>query len=383
MESLPHNPDGSVKETEAPPRVTAPRGRRGTGVYQRGTGKDATWWLAMQHEGKRFYRRLGRRIPRSVAVELADVMRGKILRGEAGIARKWERKDPMFSKAAEAFLARARVHCRPNTVRLYRACIGQLTTAFGGKRLSEIHPFRVEKYKHDRVEAGAPVQMNRELVVLRSIFKACIDREEYAGATAKVKLLKESAGRTRYLEPEEEAALLAAAREPLRTLCVLGIYSGVVSEGLTLLKTDIDLPRRQLTVRKEHAKNGHARTIELNSVLVEALTRHLATAGPSPYVFARDGQRIKSIRKAFMTACRRAGLGPEVTPHVLRHSFASRLTMAGVDPRTIQELGGWRDMAMVQRYSHLSPSHRAAAVEKLVTAAAVVVPLRPAVEGRR
>ena len=52
--------------------------------------------------------------------------------------------------------------------------------------------------------------------------------------------------------------------------------------------------------------------------------------------------------------------------HCNRHTFASRLVMAGVDLRTVQELGGWRSLAMVQKYAHLAPEHRLAAVEALV-----------------
>jgi site-specific recombinase XerD len=55
----------------------------------------------------------------------------------------------------------------------------------------------------------------------------------------------------------------------------------------------------------------------------------------------------------------------EVTPHTLRHTFASKLAMVGVDPRTIQELGGWRSLEMVERYTHLSPTHKAEAVERI------------------
>jgi len=62
-----------------------------------------------------------------------------------------------------------------------------------------------------------------------------------------------------------------------------------------------------------------------------------------------------------------------VTWHALRHTFASRLVAAGVDLRTVQELGGWRTLSMVQRYAHLSPGHLAAAVEKIVAAPSVVV----------
>ena len=47
----------------------------------------------------------------------------------------------------------------------------------------------------------------------------------------------------------------------------------------------------------------------------------------------------------------------------MRHTFASRLVMNGADLRTVQELGGWKSMSMVERYSHLSDRHKAEAVE--------------------
>ena len=55
-----------------------------------------------------------------------------------------------------------------------------------------------------------------------------------------------------------------------------------------------------------------------------------------------------------------------MTPHVLRHTFASRLVMAGVDLRTVQELGGWSSLDLVQRYAHLSPAHKVEAVERII-----------------
>ena len=53
--------------------------------------------------------------------------------------------------------------------------------------------------------------------------------------------------------------------------------------------------------------------------------------------------------------------------HDLRHTFASRLAMEGIDLNTIRELMGHKTMAMTQRYSHLSPGHRRTAIERLVT----------------
>ena len=107
----------------------------------------------------------------------------------------------------------------------------------------------------------------------------------------------------------------------------------------------------------------------MNSTLREALGRLKMRGGAGEFVFGRgNGSPYRSIRTTFATACRRGGL-KEVTLHVLRHTFASRLAMAGVDFRTIQDLGGWRELKIVGRYTHLSPSHKAEAVERLAVKA--------------
>jgi integrase len=62
--------------------------------------------------------------------------------------------------------------------------------------------------------------------------------------------------------------------------------------------------------------------------------------------------------------------------HDLRHTYASRRTMRGVDLYTVQRAGGWKTQAMVQRYAHLPPDHMRAAVERLAKA-----PLRKDVVG--
>ena len=54
-----------------------------------------------------------------------------------------------------------------------------------------------------------------------------------------------------------------------------------------------------------------------------------------------------------------------IGPHVLRHTFASRLVMAGVDIRTVQELLGHADITMTMRYAHLSPDHKRGAMEAM------------------
>jgi integrase len=206
------------------------------------------------------------------------------------------------------------------------------------------------------VERGHAQAANYQLSALRSLFNRCRDLGLYHGAAPRIKLVRVAAGRLRFLNADEESRLLDAAHEPLRTIILVGIHTGlrVHSEALTLQKADVDVARRLLTVQAAYAKNGKTRTIPLNSVVRTALEVHLGRT-PGPYLFSsREGRRLRDIRAGFDAACIRAGV-KGVTPHTLRHTFASNLVMAGVDLRTVQELGGWSSLAMVERYAHLSP----------------------------
>ena len=69
------------------------------------------------------------------------------------------------------------------------------------------------------------------------------------------------------------------------------------------------------------------------------------------------------MRTAFTTDRHHANLAA-VSPHILRHTFASRLAMAAVDIRTVQELGGWKEIKMVECYAHLSTQHKTEAIGK-------------------
>jgi integrase len=68
--------------------------------------------------------------------------------------------------------------------------------------------------------------------------------------------------------------------------------------------------------------------------------------------------------RRLQNACQRAKL-TGVTPHTLRHTFASRLAMEGVNDVTLQTLGRWKEPKMIRRYAHLSQEHLAEAVEKI------------------
>lgn len=341
--------------------------RRGDGIYQRGK----TWWLDFTFQGERHIARLGSHIARSAARDLAAVRRAEILKGEAGIGGR-RRADATWEHAVEEFRQKIVSALRPRTQRTYAHELTVLGRSFAGHRLSEISPFLVEKHKRARIEAGARVGFNRERSLLRALFNRCREWGLFDGdnPTAEVKRLKESRGRVRVLDPDEEGRLLGALPESYRLLALVGLDTGLRlnSEGLPLTWGDVDLRLGVLTVRAAYAKNGEERSVPLTARLRAALEAHRTTAGEPPteaQIFrTRRGAPLRSLRSVFQRAAARAGL-QGVSPHVLRHTFASRAAMSGCDLRTLQELGGWRQLSMVQRYAHPAAAHKAEAIARL------------------
>ena len=354
--------------------------KTGDGIYFRPSKKQpankkrlvGSWWIDTRIGGKRYIRRLGKGITRQSAEELATVFRSKVLRGESGIGAP---KDITFDKAVEIFLEHSAANCSQHTVDDYRQSVRQLEKTFAGKRLSQITIFALEGHKRARIKQGAKVRVNRELQAARRIFNISKAQKRFGGESPfpAVKLLKEPKQKVRFLDDEEEERLLAACDPQLRTVCILGIYCGlrIQREALTLRWGAVDMAPGLLTVESAYAKSGKSRTIPMNSIVRESVQEHRRQAkdtSSGAHVFLnRRGEpyaRRSGIRKAFDTACDRAKIHG-ATPHIGRHTFASRLVMAGVDLRTVQELGGWASLAMVERYAHLAPEHKFEAVERL------------------
>ena len=148
------------------------------------------------------------------------------------------------------------------------------------------------------------------------------------------------------------------------------------SEQIGLRWRDVDVLKSVITIGR--SKNGSSRRVQMNqvvrSVLFDLATQRQRPDDPDEIIFRgayRTVARLfsQAVSRA-QTALRAAGKDASnldgYTWHSNRHTFASRLVMAGVDLRTVQELGGWKTLSMVQRYSHLAPSHLQSAVDRLV-----------------
>jgi site-specific recombinase XerD len=131
----------------------------------------------------------------------------------------------------------------------------------------------------------------------------------------------------------------------------------------------VDVERRQLLLLK--TKNGTARVVILTSAAVSALEELRERRSPnSPKVcLTRYGEPMVSPRAWFELvmeeAVKKNPKVKDVTWHIFRHTYISRLVMAGVDLRTVQELAGHKDIKMTVRYAHLAPAHKLAAVDRL------------------
>jgi len=118
---------------------------------------------------------------------------------------------------------------------------------------------------------------------------------------------------------------------------------------LSLTWEDVDFRRQTVTVQAAYAKNGESRSVPMNTVLTTTLkVVRMGTAATGPVFCNRQGTSYRSFRTAFEQAVQKGGL-EDFTFHDLRHTFASRLVMAGVDLPTVQNLMGHKDISMTLR----------------------------------
>jgi integrase len=159
----------------------------------------------------------------------------------------------------------------------------------------------------------------------------------------------------------------------LTPLVLLALNTGLRRGELFQLRWhDVELTPGLLTVRGAGAKSGQTRHLPLNSEAVRTLEHWKArNAGPRDLVFAGASgtEPLDNIKRAWTGVMTMAKISA-FRFHDLRHTFASKLVMAGVDLNTVRELLGHSDIAMTLRYTHLAPQHKASAVEKLVSSVA-------------
>lgn len=269
------------------------------------------------------------------------------------------------------------------------------------KPLGDFNGWIIEKWRSSRLKAGIGAStVNRDLSALRGLFSRALEWEVIAEhPMRKVKALQAPSGKVRWLSDDEEARLRAAldareereraARESanawraargydlmpglraaafvdhLKPAVLLSINTGL-RQG-ELLKLDwqhVSLDRAILTVIDASAKSGKQRHIPLNDEALATLKAWREQSHHSIVFAGADGAVRVDVKTAWQKLLKDAKI-TNFRWHDMRHHFASRLVMAGVDLNTVRELLGHADLTMTLRYAHLAPEHLSAAVAKL------------------
>jgi integrase/recombinase XerD len=215
----------------------------------------------------------------------------------------------------------------------------------------------------------APATLARKVAALRSFFKhmrreGMLDHDP----TAELRGPRKTRTLPRVLSREEVVRLLDEPRgmEPraLRDRALLEVMYGCglrASEAIGLELADVDLDEGMLCARGKGAKE---RVVPIGRQAVNALRSYCASGRPvllgdrveTRLFINRRGSRLtrQGLYKIVQGHARRAGLQQKMSPHTLRHTFATHLLAGGCDLRSLQEMLGHADLATTQVYTHLS-----------------------------
>jgi len=272
---------------------------------------------------------------------------------------------------------------KPSTINFKKLVIARhLVPYFGKTRLVEIDKRAVEGFKKfmtDRVldhgEKYSPRTLNNILATLRVMLRTAVEWD-YLEAAPEVKLLKVDADEDfQFLDFKDAEKLKTAARQhPLwGPVFITMLNTGMrMGEVLALRWDNVNLQQKYLYVREGDwqgiigtPKSGKSRKIPLNDEALKTLKGHRHLKSPLVFCGSKGGRlQPNAMATALERYCVRAGV-ERMTPHALRHTFASHLAMRSVPLKAIQELLGHAKIEQTLRYAHLTPDAREDAVARL------------------
>lgn len=247
--------------------------------------------------------------------------------------------------------------------RIIGFAIEALLPFWGAQPVSAIKDATCRAYERQR--RRKPATIRRELAVLGAAVNYCV-RQGYLTYAPKVTLPRTPVGRTRWLSRKEAAALLRAARKAphLATFILIGLYTGTRGGAILDLQWMpntsggwIDLDRGMLYRGAE----GRIETAKRKPPcpLPGKLIAHLRRMRKRTrrYVIEFNGEKVARITTAWRTARTAAGLGPDVTPHVLRHTAVTWRLLAGVKIWDVANYVGMSEKMVRDTYGHHAPDH--------------------------
>jgi integrase len=170
----------------------------------------------------------------------------------------------------------------------------------------------------------------------------------------------------RLTREEAESLRNGCAMPHVRLFVEIALGTGARSGAILAIPWgNVDLGHRRIGFGGSERQKSRARFVPINETLHEAL-KEAKEAAMTDYVIEWAGEPVKSIKRGFREAVRRAGLDKTVTPHVLRHTAASWMAESGIPMSEIAAVLGHRDSRTTERvYAKFSPEYLQRAVRAL------------------
>jgi len=337
------------------------------GLFERPAGSN-TWWVRyVDAVGMERREKAG---TKSAAIQLYRKRKQQALEGRK-LPEKLRSHSVLFNELIDDAVDDCSRRAAPGTDGCYSCKIDLIREGLGSIAVDSITPQQISRLLHriKKEREWKPATANRYKAFISLSFRLGIENGKCKENPARnVRRLRENNERIRFLSDEEEQKLRKAINEDCPERMPefeIALNTGMrKGEQYGLCWHDVDLRAPQLTLRK--TKNGDVRHIPLNRAALAAFERIRGQSKEDGPVFTseRGSNPLHNPRHWWDSVLEKAGIA-DFHWHDLRHSFASRCVMAGVDLRTLQQLLGHKTLQMVVRYSHLSQSHELAAVEKL------------------
>ena len=290
----------------------------------------------------------------------------------------------LLSQAIHKFLIYCEVEKQKSrkTIENYQHYLSRILEFLGDQPMEKIDLDAVQayrlflnRYKTRFGETLTAKTQNYHVIALRNLLKYLVKLDQPVLAPEKVELGKQQQRIVTHLTPEELDRIRQTAKEELdlaglRNLAIIEmLYStGLrIAELVALNREDLDLQTGEFAVR---GKGGKPRLVFLNTASKQAILAYLEArkdnwqplfvnlrrARSDMLLTAAERRRLTaySIQDIVRNIARRAGVTKKVTPHTLRHSFATHLLSNGADLRAVQELLGHSSITTTQVYTHVS-----------------------------
>jgi site-specific recombinase XerD len=275
------------------------------------------------------------------------------------------------------------------TINNYSHYLNRLVDFAGDIKLSEVDEELIRKWRMwlNRLGTNTSDEMskttqNYHLIALRSFLRFCSKRGYSAMSADKIELARTKRPQVTFLTPEELERLAAQPKTDTlsglrdRAIVELLFSSGLrVSELVGLDRDHINLKRREFMVRGKGQKD---RPIFISPEAADWIGKYLVKRqdNTKPLFIRYSGNKkvdlsgnyhrltARSIQRMVARYALLAGITKHVSPHTLRHSFATDLLMNGADLRSVQAMLGHSNIATTQIYTHVTDPHLKAVHEK-------------------